>query len=245
MFRLDKLTQKAQEALQVSQTLAEENGNQIMFPLHLLTALSGDGRTAFGYPANEKYAVPISLGEDHAMRELGARGDLQSIAFVSAASYNGSAILIGKASAGHAAYWLNGVALTPELLPLRLSDDGQHVLGLRDSGDGGAILANIMPNQPDRIMARLNQATLASIMAGSLSQDLRRLVLLQNSRGTKNLVLLRDGRQEVIEVAGIEGVTGDACSLLAPPDLSSIVLATTGGACSDLVKTYYLLIAKP
>jgi ATP-dependent Clp protease ATP-binding subunit ClpB len=40
MFRLDKLTQKAQEALQQTQGIAEQNGSQVMFPLHLLIALA-------------------------------------------------------------------------------------------------------------------------------------------------------------------------------------------------------------
>jgi ATP-dependent Clp protease ATP-binding subunit ClpB len=40
MFRLDKLTQKAQEALQQSQAVAEKNQSQVMFPLHLLIALA-------------------------------------------------------------------------------------------------------------------------------------------------------------------------------------------------------------
>ncbi|PWU10410.1 MAG: ATP-dependent chaperone ClpB [Terriglobia bacterium] len=39
MFRLDKLTQKAQEALQQSQAIAEKSQNQVIFPLHLLLAL--------------------------------------------------------------------------------------------------------------------------------------------------------------------------------------------------------------
>ncbi len=40
MFRLDKLTEKAQEALQQAQSLAEKNQSQVVFPLHLLVALS-------------------------------------------------------------------------------------------------------------------------------------------------------------------------------------------------------------
>ncbi len=40
MFRLDKLTQKAQEALQLTQQIAGQNGSQVMFPLHLLLALA-------------------------------------------------------------------------------------------------------------------------------------------------------------------------------------------------------------
>ncbi|MGD0498080.1 MAG: ATP-dependent chaperone ClpB [Bryobacteraceae bacterium] len=39
MFRLDRLTQKAQEALQESQAIAEKNQCQVISPLHLLIAL--------------------------------------------------------------------------------------------------------------------------------------------------------------------------------------------------------------
>jgi ATP-dependent Clp protease ATP-binding subunit ClpB len=40
MFRPDKLTQKAQEALQQCQALAETSQSQVIFPLHLLAALA-------------------------------------------------------------------------------------------------------------------------------------------------------------------------------------------------------------
>ena len=40
MFRLDKLTQKAQEALQQAQAIAEKSESQVIFPLHLLIALA-------------------------------------------------------------------------------------------------------------------------------------------------------------------------------------------------------------
>ena len=40
MFRFDKLTQKAQEAVQQSQAVAEEHGNQAVHPLHLLVSLN-------------------------------------------------------------------------------------------------------------------------------------------------------------------------------------------------------------
>jgi ATP-dependent Clp protease ATP-binding subunit ClpB len=42
MFRLDKLTQKAQEALQQAQAIAEKYEGQVLFPLHLLLALAGE-----------------------------------------------------------------------------------------------------------------------------------------------------------------------------------------------------------
>jgi ATP-dependent Clp protease ATP-binding subunit ClpB len=40
MIRFDKLTQKAQEAMQETQSLAQQNENQVMHPLHLLVALT-------------------------------------------------------------------------------------------------------------------------------------------------------------------------------------------------------------
>ena len=39
MFRFDKLTQKAQEGLQQAQSIAEQTGNQVIHPAHLLIAL--------------------------------------------------------------------------------------------------------------------------------------------------------------------------------------------------------------
>ncbi len=41
-FRFDKLTQKAQEAVQQAQEIAGQNGHQGMHPLHLLVALTGE-----------------------------------------------------------------------------------------------------------------------------------------------------------------------------------------------------------
>jgi len=40
MFRLDRLTQKAQEALQQAQSIAESGESQVLFPLHLLLSLA-------------------------------------------------------------------------------------------------------------------------------------------------------------------------------------------------------------
>src|SRR5438046_5834303 len=41
-FRFDKLTQKAQEAVQQAQELAGQYGNQAMHPLHVLVALTSE-----------------------------------------------------------------------------------------------------------------------------------------------------------------------------------------------------------
>ncbi|MDQ6677563.1 MAG: AAA family ATPase, partial [Acidobacteriota bacterium] len=56
MFRFDKLTQKAQEAVQQSQGVAEKHGNQAVHPLHLLIALVQD-REGIVRPVLEKCGV--------------------------------------------------------------------------------------------------------------------------------------------------------------------------------------------
>src|SRR5262245_12227068 len=56
MFRLDKLTQKAQEALQQTQALAEKNESQVLYPLHLLVALVEE-RDGIVRPVLEKAGV--------------------------------------------------------------------------------------------------------------------------------------------------------------------------------------------
>ena len=57
MFRLDRLTQKAQEALQQAQTVAEKQGGQVIFPLHLLIALAEE-REGVVRPVLEKCGAP-------------------------------------------------------------------------------------------------------------------------------------------------------------------------------------------
>src|SRR5215472_11675660 len=56
MFRLDKLTQKAQEALQQSQLVAEKGESQVLFPLHLLIALAQE-KEGIVRPVLEKAGV--------------------------------------------------------------------------------------------------------------------------------------------------------------------------------------------
>ncbi|MGA2115890.1 MAG: ATP-dependent chaperone ClpB [Bryobacteraceae bacterium] len=56
MFRLDRLTQKAQEALQQTQGISESGESQVMFPLHLLIALA-DEREGIVRPVLEKCGV--------------------------------------------------------------------------------------------------------------------------------------------------------------------------------------------
>ncbi len=56
MFRFEKLTQKAQEAVQQSQAVAEKHSNQAVHPLHLLTALVEE-REGIVRPVLEKCGV--------------------------------------------------------------------------------------------------------------------------------------------------------------------------------------------
>ncbi len=56
MFRLDKLTQKAQDALQQCQAISEKNESQVMYPLHLLIALAEE-KEGIVRPVLEKCGV--------------------------------------------------------------------------------------------------------------------------------------------------------------------------------------------
>ena len=56
MFRFDKLTQKAQEAVQHAQEVAEKSQNQAVHPVHLLIALAGE-REGIVRPVLEKCNV--------------------------------------------------------------------------------------------------------------------------------------------------------------------------------------------
>src|SRR5581483_3957633 len=69
MFRLDRLTQKAQEALQQSQAIAERNQSQVMFPLHLLIALAEE-KEGVVRPVLEKCGVRPDVLLQEAQRLL-------------------------------------------------------------------------------------------------------------------------------------------------------------------------------
>ncbi|MGD0868409.1 MAG: ATP-dependent chaperone ClpB [Bryobacteraceae bacterium] len=71
MFRLDKLTQKAQEALQQAQATAEKHEGQVLFPLHLLMALAGE-REGIVRPLLEKCNVHPDAIVAEAERMLGS-----------------------------------------------------------------------------------------------------------------------------------------------------------------------------
>ena len=71
MFRLDKLTQKAQEALQQTQQIAGENGSQVMFPLHLLISLAEE-TDGIVRPVLEKCGVHPDAIVSEARRQIQA-----------------------------------------------------------------------------------------------------------------------------------------------------------------------------
>jgi ATP-dependent Clp protease ATP-binding subunit ClpB len=71
MFRLDRLTQKAQEALQTTQGVAEKNQSQVMFPLHLLISLAQE-KEGIVRPVLEKCHVQPDAIVAEAQRLLAA-----------------------------------------------------------------------------------------------------------------------------------------------------------------------------
>jgi ATP-dependent Clp protease ATP-binding subunit ClpB len=68
-FRFEKLTQKAQEAVQQAQELAGQNGHQAVHPLHLLIALSRE-REGIVRPVLEKCGVQPDMMINEAERQL-------------------------------------------------------------------------------------------------------------------------------------------------------------------------------
>src|SRR4051812_17060682 len=56
MFRFDRLTQKAQEGLQAAQAIAAQSQNQVIYPVHLLVALTQE-REGIVRPVLEKCGV--------------------------------------------------------------------------------------------------------------------------------------------------------------------------------------------
>ncbi len=68
-FRFDKLTQKAQEAVQTAQQLAAENGHQAVHPLHLLYALVNE-KEGIVRPVLEKCGLIPDGVEHEAQRAL-------------------------------------------------------------------------------------------------------------------------------------------------------------------------------
>ena len=71
MFRFDKLTQKAQEAFQQAQSLAEKSQHQAVHPLHLLIALASE-REGIVRPVLEKCGVQPDAILQEADRALGS-----------------------------------------------------------------------------------------------------------------------------------------------------------------------------
>jgi ATP-dependent Clp protease ATP-binding subunit ClpB len=71
MFRFDKLTQKAQEAVQKSQSLADKNQHQGLTPLHLLIALASE-HDGIVRPVLEKCDVNPDAIVQEAERMLGS-----------------------------------------------------------------------------------------------------------------------------------------------------------------------------
>src|SRR6201997_3805378 len=68
-IRWDKLTVKAQEAMQRANDLASEHGNPELQPVHILTALMED-REGIVAPVLERVGVPVAALQAEAMREI-------------------------------------------------------------------------------------------------------------------------------------------------------------------------------
>src|SRR6476661_4824497 len=64
MFRFDKLTQKAQEGLQQAQGIAEQTGNQVIHPLHLLISLLQEREGIVGVVLGKVGVQPAAIAAE-------------------------------------------------------------------------------------------------------------------------------------------------------------------------------------
>ena len=64
MSRFDKLTQKAQEGLQQAQGVAEQTGNQVIHPLHLLISLLQEREGIVGVVLGKLNIQPAAILTD-------------------------------------------------------------------------------------------------------------------------------------------------------------------------------------
>src|SRR5438309_164386 len=101
MFRLDKLTQKAQEAVQQTQALAEQNGSQVIFPLHLLIALTEE-KEGIVRPVLEKCGVHPDAIVAEARRQLETVPKTSGMQVLSRRTKN-NPVLIGEPGVGKTA----------------------------------------------------------------------------------------------------------------------------------------------
>ena len=70
MIRFDKFTQKAQEAIQLAQSIAEKEQHQAIHPIHLLLALAGE-KEGVVRPVLEKCGVQVQALLQDAQKALG------------------------------------------------------------------------------------------------------------------------------------------------------------------------------
>src|SRR5207247_712952 len=79
MIRFDKFTQKAQEAVQQAQTLAEKNQSQMIHPIHLLVALAGE-QEGVVRPVLEKCGAAPQVVLQEAQRLMADQPNITGIA---------------------------------------------------------------------------------------------------------------------------------------------------------------------
>src|SRR6266446_9448611 len=96
MIRFDKFTQKAQEAIQQAQSLAEKNQSQAIQPIHLFVALAGE-REGVVRPILEKSGLPPDAALQEAQR---AMAELPKVTGASTGTYVSPALneVIDRAS---------------------------------------------------------------------------------------------------------------------------------------------------
>lgn len=225
-FRMDKLTHKAQEAVQAAQQLAEERGNPQMLPLHLLSALLEE-RDGIMQPLLQTIGVNVTQ-----LRSIVA-ADLKKLPQQSGGQAGaGPALLQVLNAATQTAETMRDAYVSTEHLLLALTevdDQAQRVLQLNGVSNSDVLNAlksvrgtqQVTDQNPEdkyQALEKYGKDLVALAKQGKIDpvigrdQEIRRVIQVLSRRRKNNPVLVGDagvGKTAIVEGIAHRIVLGD------------------------------------
>ncbi len=226
-FRFDKLTIKAQEAVQAAQELAAEKGHADIDPLHLLAALAGE-TDGVARPILEKIGVKIGQLSRTARSELDRR---PKVSGGSQPQPNRQLMAVLEAAAKEAAVMKDDFVSVEHLLLALTKNDSQaksllELNGVRDkdilealkSVRGSARVTGQSPEGQYQALEKYGIDLVQRAQAGKLDpvigrdNEIRRVIQVLSRRTKNNPVLIGEpgvGKTAIVEGLALRIVDGD------------------------------------